>query len=87
MGLLAENRQSLRAGAQASSFSADRFGLLAAGSIAEVIPIVVAESAGEFGLKKLAEDPASTIKRIERAHELMRFALSAEYLAVRRKLS
>ncbi len=82
--LLEETRQSLRAWAQAISFSADRFGLLAATRIAEVIPCIIEEIAGQQGLGKFREDPAGTIMKIPRCRELLRFTLSEEYLSARR---
>jgi tetratricopeptide (TPR) repeat protein len=84
--LLGESRQSLRAWAQAISYSADRFGLLAATRIVEVMPLIVEECAGSDGLQKYAEDPSATIRKIPRCLELLRFALSEEYLAARRKI-
>ncbi len=84
--LLKETRQSLRAWAQAISFSADRFGLLAATRLVEVIPLIIEESAGEMGTKKFREDPAATIRKVPRCLELLRFALSEDYLAARRKI-
>ncbi|MCP4602915.1 MAG: hypothetical protein GY847_20765 [Proteobacteria bacterium] len=84
--LLKENRQSLRAWAQAISFSADRFGLLAATRLVEVIPFIVEESEGKEGLRKLAEDPGATINKLPRCRELLKFALSQDYLTARRQV-
>ncbi|MCP4679554.1 MAG: hypothetical protein GY854_29500 [Deltaproteobacteria bacterium] len=84
--LLKENRKSLRDWAQAISFSADRFGLLAATRLVKVIPLIVEESSGNIGLKKFTEDPGSTISKLPRCRELLRFALSADYLVARRQI-
>ena len=85
--LLKENRQTLRAWSQAISYSADRFGLLAATRIAEVIPCIVEEEAGEKGLKSFNRDPGETVMKIPRCRELLRFMLSGEYLAARNQLN
>jgi tetratricopeptide (TPR) repeat protein len=84
--LLKENRQSLRDWAQATSYSADRFGLLAATRIAEVIPFIVEETLGPAGLTRMAEDPGATLYKVPRCLELLRFAMSDDYLVARQKL-
>ncbi len=84
--LLKEDRKSLRAWAQAISFSADRFGLLAATRLVKVIPLIVEESSGNIGMKKFTEDPGATISKLPRCRELLRFALSADYLVARHQI-
>ncbi|MDJ0763918.1 MAG: hypothetical protein QNJ97_13135 [Myxococcota bacterium] len=84
--LLKETRKSLRTWSQAISFSADRFGLLAATRILEVIPCIVEEEAGTRGLQKLDENAGATILEIPRCTELLRFALSEAYLEARRQV-
>jgi hypothetical protein len=84
--VLKENRKSLRAWAEGGSFSAERFGLLAATRVSEAISLIVEETAGESGLAKLAEDPKSILNRIPRCRELIAFALSEAYVSARRRV-
>jgi hypothetical protein len=84
--LLDEDRHSLRAWATAISYSADRFGLLAATRLVDVIPLIVEEVGGSSGVKKLKESPRDTLLKIPRCVELLRFALSGKYLDARRKI-
>ena len=70
--------------AASTSFSADRFGLLAAGDLAEVIPLIVEESAGPPGLRRFAENASDALSKIPRCTELMRFALCGPYLEMKR---
>jgi hypothetical protein len=82
--LLDETPQSIRAWIQAASFSADRFGLLAAGDLGAVIEPLVEESAGPAGLKRLAEHSAEALSRVPRASQLVCYALSTELLELRK---
>jgi tetratricopeptide (TPR) repeat protein len=84
--LLQEDRRSLRAWATAISYSADRFGLLAATRLVEVIPLIIEEVAGSSGLKKYRENPRDTLTKVPRCMEILRFALSKKYLDARRKV-
>ncbi len=84
--ILKENRQSLRAWAQAISFSADRFGLLAATRLTKVVPLIVEETTGKEGLKKFRANPEATLLKIPRCLELIRFAISKRYLDARRQV-
>jgi hypothetical protein len=82
--LLSCSALEIRAWVAAASFSADRFGLLAAGDLAEVIPLMVEESAGPPGLRRLAENASDALSKVPRCAELMRFALCGPYLEMRR---
>ncbi len=84
--ILKENRQSLRSWSQAISFSADRFGLLAATRLTKVVPLIVEETLGQTGLEQFQADPGATLLKIPRCVELIRFALSKRYLDARRQV-
>jgi tetratricopeptide (TPR) repeat protein len=84
--LLACAPQDLRAWVAATAFSADRFGLLAAGDLVGAVPLVVEEAAGDAGLKLLSSQAAETIGKIPRCRELFRFALSGQFLDLERSL-
>lgn len=73
---------SLRDWAQAASYSADRFGLLAAGSLIYVVPVLVAESPLEIGMEDMSRNPLKVINEIPRLKELLKFAISDDYLSV-----
>ncbi len=75
--------QRLRAWTAATSYSADRFGLLAVGDLAGVTTWIVEESAGPNGLRRLAERPADTLAKVPRCRQLLRFMLSPDYLEAR----
>lgn len=81
--LLQESRQSLRTWNESTSFSADRFGLLATDSIADVLRLVIEESAGSKGIEKLSENPAGIVHKIPRCREIIKFALSEDYQEAR----
>ncbi len=82
--LLSCSAMEIRTWVAATSFSADRFGLLAAGDLSEVIPLMVEESAGPPGLRRLAENASDALSKVPRCTELMRFALCGPYLETRR---
>jgi tetratricopeptide (TPR) repeat protein len=84
--LLKCSPQQLRAWVAAESFSADRFGLLAAGDLVGIVPLVVEEAAGEAGLRRLGAQAGDTIGKIPRCRELFRYALAGTYLDVSRSL-
>jgi hypothetical protein len=84
--LLKCSPQELRAWVLAASFSADRFGLLAAADLVGIVPLVVEEAAGEAGLKRLGAQTSDTIGKIPRCRELFRFALAGTYVDVSRSL-
>ncbi len=84
--LLHCSAQEIRAWVASTSYSADRFGLLAAGNLAEVIPLMVEESAGPAGLRRLAENASDVLSKVPRCTELMRFALCGPYLEIRRTI-
>jgi hypothetical protein len=84
--LLKCSPQELRTWVAAASFSADRFGLLAAGDIIGIMPLVVEEAAGEAGLKRLGAQTSDTLGKIPRCRELFRFALAGTYLDLSRSL-
>jgi tetratricopeptide (TPR) repeat protein len=81
--LLSIPPQQLRAWTAALSHSADRFGLLVSGDLAGAVNWIVEESAGPNGLRQLAERPAETLAKVPRGRQLIRFALSPDYLAAR----
>ncbi len=82
--LLSCSAMEIRTWVASTSFSADRFGLLAAGDLSEVIPLMVEESAGPPGLRRLAENASDALSKVPRCTELMRFALCGPYLETRR---
>ncbi|HUT76505.1 MAG TPA: hypothetical protein VM285_02405, partial [Polyangia bacterium] len=81
--LLAVSPQRLRLWTAATSYSADRFGLLVAGDLGGAVNWIVEESAGPNGLRRLAEQPADTLTKVPRGRQLIRFVLSPDYLAAR----
>lgn len=86
MNLAGESRGSLIGWLHGGMMSADRFGLLMARNLSKVIPEIVKEIDGEAGLKELIEDPVGKILATPRCGELLKFALSEEYMAARRLL-
>lgn len=84
--LLKCSPQQLRAWVLAASYSADRFGLLAAADLVTIVPLVVEEAAGEAGLRRLGAQTSDTIGKIPRCRELFRFALAGTYVDVSRSL-
>lgn len=84
--LLSCSPHELRAWVAATAYSADRFGVLAAGDLAGVVPLVVEETAGDAGLKLLGTQAAETIGRLPRCRELFRFVLSGPFMDLRRAL-
>jgi hypothetical protein len=84
--LIDETPQSIRAWITGATFSADRFGLLAAGDPAAVVRPVVEDSAGPAGLKRLDADPAEALSKVPRGIELVRFAVSLGLLEIERMI-
>ncbi len=84
--LLDQDAVSLRQWAQAASYGADRFGLLAAGDLARVLPLVAEDAASAEGVKKLAENRVKACGRIPRCKEIVAFALSRDSLGALRDL-
>lgn len=78
--LLATDPRQIHQWAAATSYSADRFGLLATGSIGVAAPLLIEESAGPSGLESFRDDPSGALSKIPRTCELLRFALSEEYV-------
>jgi hypothetical protein len=72
----------IRSWVNATSFSADRFGLLVAGDLAALVAVMIEEAAGPAGLRRLAENPADALLKIPRCKELFRFALAGDFLDV-----
>jgi hypothetical protein len=82
--LIDETPQSIRSWVGGATFSADRFGLLAADDLAALVRPVVEESAGEAGLKRLDAAPAEALSSVPRGIELVRFAVSPDLLELKR---
>lgn len=78
--LLKVDPLAIRAWVQATSYSADRFGLLACSCPAAAVPLVVEEAAGPMGIRKLEENPVSTLSKVPRCVQLFKFVLSGQYL-------
>ncbi len=76
----------IRSWVLATSYSADRFGMLASGYLGGAIPMIVEEAAGPIGLKQLGERPVSALGKIPRCGELLRFVLADNYLELRSKI-
>ncbi len=81
--LLQESSIALRVWSEATSFSADRFGLLAVGRVTDTIRIIIAETLGRAGVEALTHGFRETLLRSPRAKELYRFSLSNAYLETR----
>jgi len=82
--LVEETPKSIRAWLQATSFTADRLGLLAAGDLAAVIRPLIEESAGPAGVRRYNEKPAEALAKVPRGAELIGFLLSRELLDLER---
>jgi hypothetical protein len=84
--LVQESPQTIKNWITASSYSADRFGLIAAGELPAVLPALVEESAGPPGLRRLSENAEEAIGKVPRGRELLRFTLAGGYLELRRAI-
>ncbi|MFO8074111.1 MAG: tetratricopeptide repeat protein [Polyangia bacterium] len=80
--LLATDPRQIREWAAATSYSADRFGLLATGSIGAAVALLIEESAGPSGLVRFRDDASGALSKIPRTRELLRFVLSERNVQV-----
>ncbi len=77
--LVEEGRDTLRAWGKAISYSADRFGLLAAMQLPQLMPLIIEDSAGPAGVDRFNSDATGAIANNPRCLALLSFFLSEEY--------
>lgn len=81
--LLAVKPQSIRAWAAAAEMTADRYGLLAAPSLWEVLEAVALRYTASNGKEQLAQRPAQILLGLPHCRDLLVFAVSEEHMNAR----